>query len=72
VPPKPVVNEQAPHEVLGVSANATIEEITAAYRQMAQMYHPDKVTTLGPEFRELAERKMKEINKAYEALKKRG
>jgi hypothetical protein len=32
-------------------------------------YHPDKVATMALEFRELAERRMKEINIAYEALK---
>jgi len=35
---------------------------------MAQQYHPDKVATLAPEFRELAERRMKEINTAYDEL----
>jgi preprotein translocase subunit Sec63 len=35
---------------------------------MAQMYHPDKVAGLAPEFRELAERRMKEINTAYAKL----
>ncbi len=69
VPPKPIINEKTPHEILGVSANATIEEITAAYRQMAQLYHPDKVANLAPEFLEIAERRMKEINLAYAALK---
>jgi len=33
-------------------------------------YHPDKVTHLGQEFRSVAEEKMKEINAAYDFLKK--
>jgi DnaJ-class molecular chaperone len=56
--------------VLGVTIDASEDEITAAYRRMAQMYHPDKVNTLGPELKELADRRMKEINAAYEALKR--
>jgi DnaJ-domain-containing protein 1 len=31
-------------------------------------YHPDKVNSLGPEFRELAESKSKEINRAFDLL----
>lgn len=42
----------------------------AAYRQMAKMYHPDRVANLAPEFIELAEERMKEINAAYEVLKR--
>lgn len=34
-------------------------------REMGQ-YHPDKVATLGPEIRALAERKTRELNQAYE------
>jgi DnaJ-domain-containing protein 1 len=41
----------------------------AAYRRMVQMYHPDKVSGLAPEYAEIAERKMKEINAAYAQLK---
>ena len=37
---------------------------------MAQMYHPDKVTGMGPEVREAAEKRMKAINAAYEQLRK--
>jgi DnaJ domain len=55
-------------EVLGVPHNASRDDITAAYRKMARMYHPDKVAGLGPEFGVLAERRMKEINAAYEEL----
>jgi hypothetical protein len=70
---KPAVVEQegfkSPYEVLEISVNAPIEEIKIAYRRMATLYHPDKVAHLAPEFREMAEKRMKEINKAYEALK---
>ena len=62
---------KSPYEILQISISASIEEIKIAYRKMASMYHPDKVAHLAPEFREMAERKMKEINIAYEALKSR-
>jgi len=34
-------------------------------------YHPDKVGHLGEEFKKVAEEKMKEINNAYEFLKRK-
>ena len=37
----------------------------------AQMYHPDKVAGLAPEFQGIPDRRMKEINAAYEVLKGR-
>ncbi len=58
------------HDVLGVAGTASREEITQAYHQMAKMYHPDKVAGLAPEFKALAEERMKEINMAYEELKR--
>jgi DnaJ like chaperone protein len=63
-------NHSSAYDILGVNANATMEEITSAYIHLAQMYHPDKVAGLGLELRELAEKKMKEINVAYDTLKK--
>lgn len=59
-------------KILGVSEDASEAEISAAYHRLAQMYHPDKVAGLAPEFQELADKRMKEINAAYEALKRRG
>lgn len=53
-----------PYEVLGVSRNASDEEITKAYRSLAKKYHPD----LNPGD-EAAATKMKEINAAYDAIK---
>ncbi len=55
--------------VLGLSVDANPEQIAIAYRHMAQMYHPDKVAGLGPEFQQLAEEKMKEINAAHKLVK---
>lgn len=58
------------YEILGVSIGASAEQITTAYRQMAKMYHPDRLTNLAPEFMEIAEERMKDINEAYAKLKK--
>ncbi len=37
---------------------------------MAQMYHPDKVAGLAPEYQDIAEKRMKIINAAYELLER--
>jgi hypothetical protein len=53
-------------EVLETSERATLEEVKAAYRAKVRKYHPDRVNDLAREFQELADRKMKEVNQAYE------
>jgi hypothetical protein len=55
--------------VLGVEPGATLEQMAAAYRHMAQMYHPDKTAGLGPELQKLADERMKEINSAHQRVK---
>jgi len=55
------------YDVLKVPPTAGAEEIKASYRRLIAQYHPDKVATLAPEFRALAEEKSKELNAAYEA-----
>lgn len=60
--------ESDPYQVLGIERNATPEQVKQAYRQLANKYHPDKVTHLGDEFRKLAERRFKDIQKAYQEL----
>ena len=59
---------KSPYTVLEVSPGASREEIHAAYRRLANQYHPDKVAHLGPEFQELAEQRFKEIQQAYQTL----
>lgn len=52
-----------PYDVLGVSRNASEDEIKKAYRALAKKYHPDA----NPNNPEAAE-KMKEINAAYDQI----
>ncbi|MFC1524003.1 DnaJ domain-containing protein [Thermodesulfobacteriota bacterium] len=58
------------YDVLGLQKGASMEEVKSAYRKLSMKYHPDKVGHLGEEFREVAEEKMKELNEAYQTLKK--
>ncbi|MBW1799708.1 MAG: DnaJ domain-containing protein [Deltaproteobacteria bacterium] len=60
-----------PYEVLGLRQNASIDEIKTAYKALAHKYHPDKVSHLGEEFRDLAENRFKEIQAAYQSLVKK-
>jgi DnaJ-domain-containing protein 1 len=57
-----------PYTVLNVPRNASPEEIKNAYRKLVNKYHPDKVFHLGDEFKELAEKRFKEIEEAYRKL----
>lgn len=56
-------------KVLGLQGKVTKGQIRKHYIDMIGKYHPDKVESLGEEILELAERKTKEINEAYEWLK---
>lgn len=53
-----------PYKVLGVSPDASDEEIKRAYRKLAKQYHPD----LNPGD-EVAAKKMQQINAAYDQIK---
>jgi DnaJ-class molecular chaperone len=51
------------YKILGVSRNASVDEIKKAFRKLARKYHPD----VNPGDKK-AEEKFKEINEAYEVL----
>jgi len=59
-----------PYNVLAVSPDCSDEEVHRAYRILAGKYHPDKVSHLGAEFIDLANRKFSLIQSAYSTIKK--
>jgi len=65
-----LADEDAAYKILGVSSADSDETIKKAYKKMAIKYHPDKVSYLGNEARLAAEEKFKNINEAYEKIKK--
>ena len=64
-------NELDPYTVLDVSESADMDAIDAAYRRRMSEYHPDKVANAAPEIQELAERRARDINAAYEEIRRR-
>jgi DnaJ like chaperone protein len=59
------------HVVLGVRSDASPEEVSSAYKRLIAQFHPDKVATMAPEIRDLAQRRSAEINAAYREASKR-
>lgn len=57
-----------PYAVLGVSRNASDEEIKKAYRALSRKYHPD--SNINNPRADLAEKKFKEIQEAYNQIQK--
>lgn len=55
-----------PYDVLGVSQDASDEEIKKAYRKLSRMYHPD--ANVNNPNKEQAEEKFKEVQQAYDAI----
>lgn len=59
---------QNPYSVLGVSRDATEEEIKKAYKTLSRKYHPD--ANINNPNKEQAEEKFKEIQAAYQQIMK--
>lgn len=57
-----------PYQVLGVSANASDDEIKKAYRALSRKYHPD--ANVNNPNKEAAEEKFKEVQQAYDQIMK--
>jgi len=55
-----------PYQILGVSPQASDDEVKKAYRELAKKYHPDNYANT--EFSDIANEKMKEINQAYDEV----
>lgn len=62
------MSHRDPYTVLGVSRDASDEEIKKAYRELARKYHPDNY--VDNPLADLVQEKMKEINTAYDEIQK--
>ena len=57
-----------PYDVLGISPNASDDEVKRAYRDLTRKYHPD--ANVNNPLADLAEEKFKEVQEAYDLIMK--
>lgn len=69
-PPPPPAAPSDPYHTLGISSSASDEEVDQAYRRRMSEYHPDRVANAAKEIRELAGLRAREVNGAYELIKR--
>lgn len=55
-----------PYSVLGISHDASADEIKKAYRKLSRMYHPD--SNVNNPNKDLAEEKFKQVQEAYDCI----
>lgn len=65
-----VKDQASAYKILGVTPDATDEEVKKAYRQMAVTHHPDKVSHLGEDVQHAAKEKFQQVQAAYDEIKK--
>jgi hypothetical protein len=58
-----------PYEILGIARDATLAEAKAAYRRLAELFHPDRLETMRDEVRAEGVRRMREANEAMRAVR---
>ena len=70
---RPKFKTKSPEEVFEIRPGQILseKELKHRYFELLKQNHPDRVATMGEEFKSLAERNTKEINEAYEALKRK-
>lgn len=60
-----------PYEILGIARDATLREAAAAYRRMAELYHPDRLREYRREVQDEGERRLREASQAIRTLRAR-
>jgi DnaJ-domain-containing protein 1 len=68
--PPPASEAEDPYAVLGIPSGASDEELEQAYRRRMSEYHPDRVANAAREIRDMADRRAREINQAYDRIKR--
>ena len=66
-PPAPAID---PYATLGITSSASDDAVDQAYRRRMSEYHPDRVANSAKEIRDLAELRAREVNGAYETIKR--
>lgn len=68
-----MAGEEHTYAALGLTPDATDDEIRRTYRQLVQEYHPDRIVSQGmpQEFVEYATERFQEIQRAWEVLRKK-
>ncbi|WP_372752243.1 TerB family tellurite resistance protein [Labilibaculum sp.] len=65
-----VQSTESSYKILGLTKDASDDEVKKAYRKMAVKYHPDKVSYLGEDVQEAAKEKFQKLSEAFEKIKK--
>ena len=68
-PPKKPAAVKSPEEILNLKPGYTKADLKKNYYDLLRQNHPDKVASMGADFKKLADQNTKEINSAYEKLK---
>jgi curved DNA-binding protein CbpA len=55
-------------EILELDSDASIDEVKEAYKDLVNIWHPDRFSN-NPRLKQRAEKKLKEVNQAYETIK---
>lgn len=68
--PAPASGNPDAYAVLGLDPDASDEDVEQAYRRGMSESHPDRVATASQDVRDLAGKRARELNGAYEEIKR--
>ena len=69
--PNPIGKKlMASYDILGISYDASMDEIKAKWKKLIVIYHPDKLTNASEKEMKIATKRMAEINLAYQDIVK--
>lgn len=58
------------YDELGLSPDATVEQIKSRYRELVAKFHPDRCQNMDEDFQRVASEKFKAVHAAYEQLRR--